>query len=62
VEFPVGLPTGNDVTLPWWTLQVTETVEGVYIASSANADFDDIVLTVLTRSRGALDTGTESKE
>ena len=61
VGFPVGLPAGNDITLPWWTLLVTgfETVEGVYIASSASVDFDDIVL---TRSRGALDTGKESKE
>ena len=60
VTFPVGLPAGNDVTLPWWTLPVTgfETVEGVYIASSASVDFDDIVL---TRSRSASDT-TEVKE
>jgi len=61
VGFPVGLPAGNDGTLPWWTLPVTgfETVEAVYIASSASVDFDDIVL---TRSRGVLDTGKESKE
>ncbi|HKW91595.1 MAG TPA: hypothetical protein VJX92_06825 [Methylomirabilota bacterium] len=46
VGFPVGLPTGNDLSLPWWTLRVTgfEAVEQVYIASSASVDFDDIVL------------------
>ena len=61
VGFPVGLPAGNDTTLPWWTLLVTgfEMVESVYIASSASVDFDDIVL---TRSRRALDTEKESKE
>jgi len=44
--FPVGLPAGNDVSLPWWTLIVTgfEVVDQVYIASSASVDFDDIVL------------------
>jgi hypothetical protein len=44
---PVGLPAGNDSTLPWWTLSVTgfEAVEQIYIASSASVDFDDIVLT-----------------
>lgn len=44
--FPVGLPVGNDLTLPWWTLPVTgfELVEQIYIASSASVDFDDIVL------------------
>jgi hypothetical protein len=46
VGFPVGLPAGNDLTLPWWTLRVTgfEAVDQVYIASSASVDFDDIVL------------------
>lgn len=46
VAFPVGLPVGNDLTLPWWTLRVTgfELVEQVYIASSASVDLDDIVL------------------
>lgn len=45
-SFPVGLPIGNDVTLPWWTLPVTgfELVEQIYIASSASVDLDDIVL------------------
>ena|SRR5215470_3324242 len=44
--FPVGMPAGNDLTLPWWTLRVTgfEAVDQVYIASSASVDFDDIVL------------------
>ena len=44
--FPVGLPVGNDPTLPWWTLAVTgfEVVDQVYIASSASMDLDDIVL------------------
>ncbi len=46
VGFPVGLPAGNDLSLPWWTLRVAgfEAVEQVYIASSASVDFDDIVL------------------
>lgn len=45
--FPVGLPAGNDPTLPWWTLRVFgfETVSQIFIASSASVDFDDIVLT-----------------
>lgn len=45
--FPVGLPAGNDPTLPWWTLPITgfEAVQQVFIASSASVDFDDIVLT-----------------
>ena len=47
VSFPVGLPAGNDLTLPWWTLPVTgfELVDQLYLASSASVDFDDIVLT-----------------
>ena len=47
VAFPVGLPMGNDVTLPWWTLPIFgfEKVEQVYIASSASVDFDNIILT-----------------
>lgn len=47
VGFPVGLPAGNDPTLPWWTLPITgfEAVQQVFIASSASVDFDDIVLT-----------------
>jgi hypothetical protein len=47
VGFPIGLPTGSDVALPWWTLPVTgfEFVDQVYIASSASVDLDDIVLT-----------------
>ncbi len=46
VGFPVGLPAGNDLALPWWTLPVTgfEVVDQVYIASSASVDFDDVVL------------------
>lgn len=45
--FPVGLPAGNDPTLPWWTLRIVgfETVTQLFIASSASVDFDDIVLT-----------------
>lgn len=47
VAFPVGLPAGNDPTLPWWTLPIFgfEVVEQVFIASSASVDFDDIVFT-----------------
>jgi hypothetical protein len=47
VVFPVGLPAGNDPTLPWWTLPMFgfEAVEQVFIASSASVDFDDIGLT-----------------
>ena len=47
VSFPVGLPVGNELKLPWWTLQIFgfELVDRVYIASSASVDFDDIVLT-----------------
>jgi hypothetical protein len=47
VSFPVGLPVGNDLTLPWWTLRIFgfELVDQVYIASSASVDFDDVVLT-----------------
>ena len=47
VSFPVGLPVGNDLNLPWWTLHIFgfELVDRVYIASSASVDFDDIVLT-----------------
>jgi hypothetical protein len=46
VGFPVGLPSGNEPTLPWWILHINgfETVEHVYIASSASVDLDDIVL------------------
>jgi hypothetical protein len=49
VGFPVGLPAGNDPTLPWWTLPLTGfgAVEQVYIASSASVDLDHIVLTRL---------------
>jgi len=47
VAFPVGLPVGNDLKLPWWTLRIFgfELVDRVYIASSASVDLDDIVLT-----------------
>ncbi|MDO8477674.1 MAG: hypothetical protein Q7W02_16035 [Candidatus Rokubacteria bacterium] len=47
VSFPVGLPVGNDTSLPWWTLRIFgfELVKQVYIASSASVDFDNIVLT-----------------
>jgi hypothetical protein len=47
VGFPVGLPVGNDPTLPWWTLPISgfEAVQEVFIASSASVDFDEIVLT-----------------
>ncbi len=46
VAFPVGLPVGNDPTLPWWNLPIFgfEVVDQVYIASSASVDLDDIVL------------------
>lgn len=46
VSFPVGLPAGNEPTLPWWTLRISgfEVVEQVFIASSASVDFDDIIL------------------
>jgi len=45
--FPIGLPAGNETTLPWWTLRVFgfQLVDQVYIASSASVDFDDIILT-----------------
>jgi hypothetical protein len=44
--FPVGIPLGNDLTLPWVTLRVFgfELVSQVYVASSASVDLDDIVL------------------
>jgi hypothetical protein len=47
MSFPVGLPVGSDVTLPWWTLLISgfETVQQVFIASTASVDFDNIVLT-----------------
>ena len=47
VAFPVGLPAGNDPTLPWWPLPVAgfELVDQLYVTSSASVDFDDIVLT-----------------
>lgn len=47
VAFPVGLPAGNDLTLPWWTLPVSGfgVVQQVFLASSASVDFDNIVLT-----------------
>jgi len=47
VSLPVGLPVGNDVSLPWWPLRVFgfEVVNQLYIASSASVDFDTIVLT-----------------
>lgn len=51
--FPVGLPVGNDPSLPWWTLQVSgfELVDQVYIASSASVDIDDIVVTKVGKPR-----------
>lgn len=47
VSFPVGLPVGNDTSLPWWSLRIFgfQLVDQVYIASSASVDFDNIVLT-----------------
>jgi hypothetical protein len=47
IPFPIGLPVGNEITLPWWTLRISgfSLVDQVYIASSASVDFDDIVLT-----------------
>jgi hypothetical protein len=47
VSFPVGLPIGNDLSLPWFSLRILgfERINHVYIASSASVDFDDIVLT-----------------
>jgi len=46
-SFPVGLPMGNELTLPWFTLRIFdfELVDRVYIGSSASVDFDNIVLT-----------------
>ena len=46
VTFPVGLATGNDLTLPWWTLPVSGVgvVQQIFIASSASVDFDNIAL------------------
>jgi len=45
--FPIGLPVGNEGTLPWWTLRISgfQLVDQVYIASSASVDLDNIVLT-----------------
>jgi hypothetical protein len=47
VGFPVGLPAGNDPSLPWWPLRIFgfERVNQLYITSSASVDLDDIVLT-----------------
>jgi hypothetical protein len=47
VSFPIGLPVGNETTLPWWTLRIAgfQLVHQAYIASSASVDFDNIVLT-----------------
>ena len=47
ISFPIGLPVGNEITLPWWTLRISgfQLVDQVYIASSASVDLDDIVLT-----------------
>ena len=44
--FPVGLPVGNDLGLPFYTLYVTgfEFVSEVFIASTASVDLDDIVI------------------
>jgi hypothetical protein len=44
--FPAGPVQGNDVALPWRTTHVFgfEFVHEVYVASSASADIDDIVL------------------
>ena len=44
--FPVGVPIGNELTLPWWRLPIFgfEYVTQVFIASSASVDLDDIVL------------------
>ena len=44
---PIGLPVGNDLNLPWFTLRIFgfQLVDQVYIASTASVDFDDIVLT-----------------
>jgi len=44
--FPVGLPMGNDLNLPFYTLYVSgfEFVSEVFIASTASVDLDDIVL------------------
>jgi hypothetical protein len=44
--FPVGLPVGNDPTLPFLKLVVFgyERVTQVFIASSASVDLDDIAL------------------
>jgi hypothetical protein len=47
VSFPIGLPVGNETTLPWWTLRIFgfQLLDEAYIASSASVDFDNIVLT-----------------
>jgi hypothetical protein len=44
--FPVGLPVGNDLDLPFYTLYVSgfEFVSEVFIASTASVDLDDIVV------------------
>lgn len=46
IGVPLGLPLGNDLTLPWATAHVFgfEFVEQIFIASSASVDIDDIVL------------------
>ena len=47
VTFPVGLPMGNETSLPWFTLRIFgfELADQIYVASSASVDFDNIVLT-----------------
>jgi hypothetical protein len=47
LSFPVGLPVGNNLSLPWFSLRIFgfELVEQLYLASSASVDFDNIVLT-----------------
>ena len=60
---PVGLPAGNDPSLPWWTVRIYgfEVVDKVYIASSASVDIDDIVLTRSEPPATALDQPDEEK-
>jgi len=45
--FPVGIPLGNDINLPWATLRIFgfELLDQLYLTSSASVDFANIVLT-----------------
>ena len=66
--FPVGIPLGNDPTLPFIKLLLFgfERVTQVFIASSASVDFDDIALEAeptaeeLERANAPAGAGTEA--